>query len=56
MVEYYHENYDADILYKYLSRIDLDYVEVEDAYGSLHITFLYGCMSRHLMESIGLDM
>lgn len=31
MVEYYHENYDADILYKYLSRIDLDYVEVEDA-------------------------
>ena len=27
MVEYYHENYDADILYKYLSRIDLDSVK-----------------------------
>lgn len=26
MVEYYHENFDADILRKYLSRIDLDYV------------------------------
>lgn len=31
MVEYYHENYDADILYRYLSKIDLDYVKVEDA-------------------------
>ena len=27
MVEYYHENFDADILGKYLSKIDLDYVD-----------------------------
>lgn len=32
MVEYYHENFDADILRKYLSRIDLDYVD--PAYAS----------------------
>ncbi len=31
MVEYYHENYDVDILQKYLSRIDLDYVGTSDA-------------------------
>jgi hypothetical protein len=27
MVEYYHENFDADILERYLSQIDLDFVE-----------------------------
>lgn len=27
MVEYYHENFDADILGRYLSKIDLDYVD-----------------------------
>ncbi|MGN0393932.1 MAG: DUF5717 family protein [Coprococcus sp.] len=31
MVEYYHENYDVDILRKYLSRIDLDYLEPSEA-------------------------
>lgn len=31
MVEYYHENYDADILRKYISRIDLDYVQPVDS-------------------------
>jgi hypothetical protein len=31
MVEYYHENYDDDILYKYLKKIDLDYIHVGDA-------------------------
>lgn len=32
MVEYYHENFDADILERYLSKIDLDYVD--PAYAS----------------------
>lgn len=32
MVEYYHENFDADILGRYLSKIDLDYVD--PAYAS----------------------
>ncbi len=31
MVEYYHENFDDDILQKYLERIDLDYLHPSDA-------------------------
>lgn len=31
MVEYYHENYDEDILFRYLSKIDLDYVKPVDS-------------------------
>ncbi len=31
MVEYYHENYDEDILGRYMSRIDLDYIKPYDA-------------------------
>lgn len=31
MVEYYHENYDGDILLKYLGKLDLDYVDISDA-------------------------
>ena len=31
MIEYYHENYDEDILGKYMSKLDLDYVKIYDA-------------------------
>ncbi len=31
MVEYYHENYDADILRKYIAKIDLDYISPSDS-------------------------
>lgn len=31
MVEYYHENYDADILLKYMTKLDLDYIQAADA-------------------------
>ena len=31
MVEYYHENYDADVLRKYISKIDLDYINPADS-------------------------
>lgn len=31
IIEYYHENFDADILLKYMVRLDLDYVHISDA-------------------------